>query len=145
MIKYPIDGQKVEKRLSSEVNKENNRIKSISKSYLSCSGDNVDYNSVINIDSSNKFWNDNANEDAAQHIIPLSAKQQIIHAVLMIRRSCEEKESLKRDMHNSISFLEQKIQTMEKAVERIDRSDPYTWQEHIAFLNKRFFDGSYCY
>ena len=66
-----IDGQKVEKRLSSEVTKENNRIKSILKSYLSCSGDNVDYNSVINIDSSNKFWNDDANEDAAQHVIPV--------------------------------------------------------------------------
>ena len=136
-----IDGQKIEKRLSSGIAKEVSRIKAILKNYRSmCTGEDLDYRSVIDLSST--FWTEEANQKSENPDVPIAIKQQIIHNVLMMRRSSEEKLLLKEDMLNTMKFMKQKVDTMEQASKRMDIDQISPWQVDILFLKKKYLDGN---
>lgn len=119
---YTIDGQKVAKRLSSQINKESIKLKSLLISYNETTMQQIDLSSVTNLSS--EFWNDQETT-TFRHATepPTKVKLHMIHNWQVMKKSEEEKMLLQDDMLNFLFYFQNKIEIIKKCTARLNREN----------------------
>ena len=115
-MSYFLDGQKIAKRLSSQITKETAKIKTV-YNFLIQQASEMEAGCIsLVMDPSSVFWNNESNETTplSSDSIPLCIKNQIIHNHLLIERSMEETILLQKEMINFLSYPHDKINIINK-------------------------------
>ena len=115
-MSYFLDGQKIAKRLSSQITKETAKIKTV-YNFLIQQASEMEAGCIsLVMDPSSVFWNNESNETTplSSDSILLCIKNQIIHNHLLIERSMEETILLQKEMINFLSYLHDKINIINK-------------------------------
>lgn len=118
------DGQKIARRLSAQITKESHRVKQLFEQYNAmCAGDGVGSCRVSLasvLDPQDVFWHAHADLPGQSNSpIPLALRQELIRFHLQMKRSCEEIELLKQEMHNTIQYLSTKMKSIQQRVEAL--------------------------
>ena len=106
-----VDGQKIAKKLCSNIGKETKRCKNLLGDFNACVSELSGAESAILSDVlslTSKFWNKPSSRIGSQQV-PWKAKEEVIQAFLMCRRSGEELGLLKEDMMCTLSYWYQRL------------------------------------
>lgn len=116
------DGQKIAKKLCSSIAKETKRCRSILGDFNACilelNGDApVVLSDVLSLTS--KFWNQPSSRISA-HKVPWKAKEEVIQAFLLFKRSGEELGLLKEDMMCTLRYWCQRLNIITEKLTELD-------------------------
>ena len=120
------DGQKIAKRLSSQIGLEM-KISGILKQYSALMAKNHRQSSIelsIVLDLSSSFWVSSDNDESSEPSIHV--KQAVVQNYLLIQRSSEELMLLDQEMHNTLQYFEKRMVCIKAKIEDLNQAEEQT-------------------
>ena len=126
---FGTDGQKIAKRLSSQISKQMSKIvcllKELNHITVSLTGQDDSLPLSVILDPSSQFWlpaeSDHSSSGVSTHI-----KQTVIHNYLQFQRSAEELQILRQDMHNTLQYHQQRVSCLQVKIKQLNHADEQT-------------------
>lgn len=107
------DGQKIAKRLSSSITKETRKTKELLEEYNTISSQlstqYVPTSASEAFSTTSDFWHSLSPIAQTSSTVPSNTQRDIVESYLLFRRSNEELQLLKQEMHNVISYWTRRI------------------------------------